>query len=120
MIIEYTAASALARLRAAAMPVAFGSVVISRGVESHASFAGQATRQLVDALAAYRIVLAAELVTAVRALRMSGRVPGSPALESALAQAGAGLSDDRRDRPLEDDLAAAASVLDGLGRAVAS
>ncbi len=54
MIAEYTAASALAALRAAAMPVAFGAAVISRGVESHASFAGQASRQAADAIAAYQ------------------------------------------------------------------
>ncbi|HEY0452616.1 aromatic amino acid ammonia-lyase, partial [Actinophytocola sp.] len=70
MILEYVAHDALATLRQAALPVTLGTAIVSRGVEDHASFATQAARQAGEAAAAYRQVLACELVAAVRALRM--------------------------------------------------
>jgi histidine ammonia-lyase len=44
--------------------------VLSRGVEEHAGFATQSARATTDVIGAYRIVLACELVAAVRALRL--------------------------------------------------
>jgi histidine ammonia-lyase len=115
MIAEYTATSALAALRAAATPVAFGSAVLSRGVEDHASFASLAARQSADAASSYRSVLALELVCAVRALRLARRTPASPGLRSAFARADAVLPTETEDRPLNNDVRLAVSLVDELG-----
>jgi histidine ammonia-lyase len=112
LVLEYTAAGAVAALRAAAMPVALGSAVLSRGAEEHASFAPQAARLTVDAVAAYRIVLAVELVAAVRALRLSDRAPAGAELSGFFEAAAAGLSASVEDRPLDGDLVIAAELLD--------
>jgi histidine ammonia-lyase len=77
MICEYVAASALGALRSLATPTGLQTVSLSRGVEEDASFASLAARHALDAVDAYRTVLACELVAAARGLRMSGRaVPG--------------------------------------------
>jgi len=73
MILEYVAASALAEVRAAASPAGVQSVTLSRGVEEDASFASLAARQAMIAADNYRILIACELVAAVRALRMQDR-----------------------------------------------
>ncbi|SEF88951.1 histidine ammonia-lyase [Actinacidiphila yanglinensis] len=79
MILEYSANSALAELRAAASsPASAGHTVLSRGLEEAASFASQAARQALRAAGAYRLVLACELVAAVRALRAQPEVPQLP------------------------------------------
>ena len=116
MILEYTAASALAAMRAAATPVTTGTAVISRGAEAHASFAPLAASQTDTALAALRVVLAAELVAAVRALRLDGREPAAPELRAAFAAAAAALPTDTADRPLDHDLVVGAGLLDTFGR----
>lgn len=65
-----------------------------------------------DALAAYRIALACELVASVRALRMQGRAPSGGALRAAFDVA-AGILDPRmEDRPLDTDIAIASDLLD--------
>jgi histidine ammonia-lyase len=115
MIVEYTVASALAALRAAAAPVVGGNAVLSRGAEEHASFAPQGVRQLIAAIAAYRVVLAGELMVAMRALRLSGRQPASPSLRRAYDRADA-LPSDTADRSLADDLELAAALLEPLAR----
>jgi histidine ammonia-lyase len=105
LVLEYTAASAIAALRTLATPATLGHAVLSRGVENHASFASTAARQAQDAIRPYRVVLAAELIAAVRALRADGiTVP----------DACAALPDERADRPLDGDLAIAAGLLDEL------
>jgi histidine ammonia-lyase len=83
MIVEYSAASALAELRALATPAGIQVVTLSRGVEEDASFATLAARQALDAVPRFRAVIAAELVAALRCLRMQRQRP--PALERALA-----------------------------------
>jgi histidine ammonia-lyase len=76
MALEYVAASALAEINAAAVPAGLQTAVLGAGVESDAGFAPQAVTQLERALAAARVVGAAELLAAVRArLRSGGRVP---------------------------------------------
>ena len=75
MVLEYSAAAALARLRTAAQPASLGSVVISRGTEDHASFSTQAVEHLAQCLDAADILLACELVAAVRALALQQRSP---------------------------------------------
>lgn len=107
MILEYTAHSALAELRSCAAPASVGHAVLSRGLEEAASFAGQAARQTLRAAEAYRTVLACELVSAVRALRMHA-VPPQIAVFTVVDEA---LPDGTDDRPLTGDVTVAAELL---------
>jgi histidine ammonia-lyase len=110
MILEYSANSALAEVRACASPASVGHTVLSQGTEEAASFASQAVRQALRALDAYRLVLACELVAAVRALRLHPVLPDAPVF----AVLDAGLPVDTEDRPLTDDVTAAAALLPTL------
>jgi histidine ammonia-lyase len=111
LILEYIAHSALADLRRLAAPATAGSAVLSRGMEEHASFATQGGWALTEAIAAYRVVLACELVVSVRALRLLGRDPAADRLRQAFARAASVLDPSTVDRPLEGDLAAASALL---------
>ena len=113
MILEYAAAAALGDLRAFSAPASLGHAVLSRGVEEQASFASLAARQTLRACGAYRLVVGCELVSAVRALRQRDlrpdpELPVGRAME--LAESVLGL--DQADRPLTDDVTAAAALLD--------
>ncbi|MFG2364209.1 aromatic amino acid ammonia-lyase [Streptomyces mirabilis] len=113
MILEYAAAAALGDLRAFSAPASLGHAVLSRGVEEQASFASLAARQTLRACGAYRLVVGCELVSAVRALRQRDlrpdpELPVGRAME--LAESVLGL--DQTDRPLTDDVTAAAALLD--------
>ncbi|MET8772543.1 aromatic amino acid lyase [Streptomyces sp. NPDC004658] len=111
MILEYTANSALAELRSsAAAPASAGHAVLSHGLEEAAGFAGQAARQTERARAAYATVLACELVSAVRALRLHPEPPAPAALTLAAATLPTGLED----RPLTADIEAATELLPRL------
>lgn len=116
MILEYVAHSAIADIRRLAAPAALGSAVLSRGVEEHAGFSTQSARATTDVVDAYRIVLACELVAAVRALRLRGAKPGEPSLGAAFDQAAGALPSGTADRALDTDLAAAQELLPGLAR----
>ena len=112
MITEYAAQSALADLRAAAQPATLGHAVISRGVEEHASFASAGARRLLESVERFRLVLACELMAAVRTLRMRGHVPsGSAELEAFYDSAAAELNPDTADRDLTEDVHRAAEIL---------
>ncbi|MEU9334915.1 aromatic amino acid ammonia-lyase [Streptomyces sp. NPDC048290] len=113
MILEYAAGAALGDLRAFSAPASLGHAVLSRGVEEQASFASLAARQSVRACDAFRLVVGCELVAAVRALRMRDLRP-DPDLPAghALALAESVLDPDLSDRPLTDDVSAAAVLLD--------
>ena len=113
MILEYSAAAALGDLRAFSAPASLGHAVLSRGVEEQASFASLAARQTLRACRAYRLVVGCELVAAVRALRQRGLRP-DPELPvgRALELAESVLDDETADRPLTDDVTAAAGLLD--------
>jgi histidine ammonia-lyase len=119
MILEYVAHSAVADIRRFAAPAALGGAVLSRGVEEHAGFATQSARATSDTVAAYRAVLACELIAATRALRLQAQVPAEGGLREAYDLADAALDRATADRPLDGDLAAADGVLAGLA-AVAS
>jgi histidine ammonia-lyase len=82
-------------------------------MEEAATFATQAARKSLRLAPAYRLVLACELVAAVRALRLRGTrpAPDTPA-GRAYVRAAAVLDPDMRDRPLTDDVTAAAALLD--------
>ncbi|WP_094216589.1 aromatic amino acid ammonia-lyase [Streptomyces diastatochromogenes] len=113
MILEYAAGAALGDLRAFSAPASLGHAVLSRGVEEQASFASLAARQTLRACGAYRLVVGCELVAAVRALRQRDLRP-DPGLAAgqAFALAESVLDDDQADRPLTDDVTAAAHLLD--------
>jgi histidine ammonia-lyase len=111
MILEYVAHSAIADVRRLGAPAALGSAVLSRGVEEHAGFSTQSARATTEIIGAYRIVLACELVAAVRALRLRGIRPGAPGLAAAFDLAAGALPADTADRPLDSDLAAAQDLL---------
>ena len=114
MILEYVAHSAVADIRRLAAPAALGSAVLSRGVEEHAGFATQSARATTDVVDAYRIVLACELVAAVRALRLRGVRPAGSGLAAAFDQACVALPAGSADRALDADLVAAQSLLTDL------
>ncbi|MCD9875501.1 aromatic amino acid ammonia-lyase [Streptomyces guryensis] len=113
MILEYAAGAALGDLRAFSAPASLGHAVLSRGVEEQASFASLAARQTLRACRAYRLVVGCELVAAVRALRQRDLRP-EPDLPvgRALELAESVLAADQADRPLTDDVTAAAALLD--------
>ncbi len=114
MILEYVAHSAIADLRRLAAPAALGSAVLSRGVEEHAGFSTQSARASTDVTDAYRIVLACELVAAVRALRLRSVRPGGTVLGAAFDLAAATLPAGTEDRALDADLIAAQGLLADL------
>ncbi|MFC8512570.1 aromatic amino acid ammonia-lyase [Streptomyces sp. NPDC057257] len=113
MIMEYAAAAALGDLRAFSAPASLGHAVLSRGVEEQASFASLAARQTLRACRAYRLVVGCELVAAVRALRQRDLRP-DPELPvgRALELAESVLDEEQADRPLTEDVAKAAALLD--------
>ncbi|WP_443073052.1 aromatic amino acid ammonia-lyase [Streptomyces sp. NBC_01451] len=113
MILEYAAGAALGDLRAFSAPASLGHAVLSRGVEEQASFASLAARQTLRACDAYRLVVGCELVAAVRALRQRDLRP-DPELPAgrALELAESVLDAESADRPLTDDVTAAAALLD--------
>jgi histidine ammonia-lyase len=120
MIVEYSAASALAELRALATPAGIQAVTLSRGVEEDASFATLAARQALESVSRFRAVLAAELVASLRCLRMQGSHP--PPLVSAMAyldERDGGIPD-MHDRDLTYDLILAEELVDGLPAHVVS
>ena len=114
MILEYVAHSAIADIRRLAAPAALGSAVLSRGVEEHAGFSTQSARATTDVAGAYRLVLACELVAAVRALRLRGIRKAGRALAEAFDLAVGELSPDTADRSLDGDLTAAQALLSPL------
>jgi histidine ammonia-lyase len=111
MILEYVSHSAVADIRRLAAPAALGSAVLSLGVEEHAGFATQAARSATGAVAAYRVVLACELVAAVRALRLRDSALEPGPLCDAFDRAAALLPASTADRPLDEDLALAQQLL---------
>ena len=111
MIVEYVAADLLARVRAAATPVTGQRAVLSLGLEEHASHSTQAAWASHDLLGLLPDLLACELVTAVRALRLDpSRVADCPA-GALFARADAALPDVRRDHVVGPELETAAALL---------
>lgn len=115
MILEYAAGAALGDLRAFSAPASLGHAVLSRGVEEQASFASLGGRQTLRATGAFRLVVGCELVAAVRALRQRGIHP-DPALPvgQAFELADAVLDEEHADRPLTNDVAQAAELLNSF------
>ncbi|AGZ41589.1 aromatic amino acid ammonia-lyase [Actinoplanes friuliensis] len=111
MISEYVVQDVLAEIRVIVPPVLPGTLSISLGLEEHASFATQGARSLRTMAGLAPVLLAAELVAAVRALRMvPERLTGGTA-RRAFEIAAEVLDDGTSDRPLGTDLERAAKVL---------
>ena len=109
MLVELVAASALARLRSLPTAAGGGSVTVSRGLEDDASFASVVGVDALEAPDAYRDLLAAELLTAARALTLTGRLPSWSQLlpmQQGLARS--------EDRDLTTDLQRASGVVPDL------
>ncbi|SEK33378.1 aromatic amino acid ammonia-lyase [Streptacidiphilus jiangxiensis] len=112
MITEYAAQSALAELRSFAQPVTLGHAVLSRGVEEHSSFASTGARRLLDSVEPFRLVLACELLAAVRALRLRDQPPPGPGeLRTFFDRASALLAPDPADQQLTAAVQSAAELL---------
>jgi histidine ammonia-lyase len=111
MILEYTAHAAAAEVRSLAATAASQTTSVQSGVESHANFAGHSARRSSDALARMAVAVSAELVLAVRALRLRGAVPAAPAVRSLYEAAASRLDPDMSDRPLSGDLEAMRRLL---------
>ncbi len=114
MIVEYAAHSALADISRLAAPAVLGGAVLSVGAEEHAGFGTQAAWSATDTVRAFRVVLACELVAAVRALRLRDVRPRSAVLAQAFDLADAALPTSMADRPPDEDLVAAGQLLAGL------
>jgi histidine ammonia-lyase len=111
MILEYTAHAAAAEVRSLAATAASQTTTVQSGIESHANFAGHSARRTSDALARMSVAISAELVLAVRALRLRGRPPSGPGVRALYEAAAARLDADMADRPLSGDLEAARQLL---------
>lgn len=117
MVLEYTSASAMADLRQWAAPATLGQVVISLGIEDHASFAWQAANATGSSLTALRTVIACELVGALRAVRCHGDVrPGGVVTQ--ILELCVSIPDEVVDHALVEDLGAADALLDRLAEVV--
>lgn len=117
LVVEYTAHAAAAEVRSLVTPVAAQTVSVSRGVESHSSLAPIAARRAHDTLHALRVVVATELVIAVRALRLAGHEPVGAGTRSLYETAIARLDPDLTDRPLHPDIEAARVLIESWGTA---
>lgn len=120
MVAEYTAHSALADIRRLAAPVVLGDAVLSIGVEEHAGFGTQAAWSATGVARAYATVLACELVTAIRALRLRSGRPTAGPLRQAFDQADSALPADLADRPLDGDIATAERLLGDMAAVLTS
>ncbi|MGI8664782.1 MAG: aromatic amino acid ammonia-lyase [Jatrophihabitans sp.] len=112
MVVEYVAAAALGDLRAAAAPASTQSITLSRGIEDTASFASLAARQLLTASDRYQLLVACELVAALRAVRIS-KAELSPLQRQAVELSGE-LSPVLDDRDLTGDIETARRLIPEL------
>src|SRR4051794_5619669 len=111
MILEYTAHAAAGEVRSLAATAASQTTTVQSGIESHANFAGHSARRTSDALSGMSVAVSAELVLAVRALRLRGRDPAGPGVRRLYEAAAGRLEADMADRPLSADLEAARQFL---------
>jgi histidine ammonia-lyase len=113
MMLEYTAHAAAAEVRSQATPMAVQSVWASLGVESHASLAATAAIRTAEMLRAMGVLVATELVVAVRALRIAGRTPAGAGVQALFEAAAGVLPAGLEDRALGQDVEAARELLRG-------
>jgi histidine ammonia-lyase len=113
MMLEYTAHAAAAEIRSLATPMAVQSVWASLGVESHASLAATAARRTAEMLEAMEVLVATELVVALRALQMAGRVPAGAGVRALFEAAVEVIPVGLEDRAFGRDVEAARQLLRG-------
>jgi histidine ammonia-lyase len=118
MVSEYVVQDLLAEMRVGMQPTVAGTLTISLGLEEHASFATQGARSLRTMTRLAPTLLAAELVAAVRALRLAPERLTDGIARQAFETAARVLDADLADRPLGEDLARAAELLPSLGEAL--
>ena len=111
MMIEYPAHAAAAEIRSLAVPMSTQTTWASLGIESHASLAATAVRRTAESLDALRVLVACELVVALRALTASGRAPAGAAARRLSELARGRLPTDLSDRPFGRELQTAAELL---------
>ena len=111
MILEYTAHAAAGEVRSLAATAASQTTSVQSGIESHANFAGHSARRTSDALGRMAVAVSAELVLAVRALRLRGTPPVGRGVRALYDAALSRLDPDMADRPLSGDLEAARRLL---------
>ena len=111
MMLEYTAHAAAAESRSLAFPMAVQSVWVSLGVESHASLAATGAVRTAELLHAMSVLVATELVVAVRALRMGGRAPAGAGVRELFDAAAQLLQEGLGDRAFGKDVEAARGLL---------
>jgi len=112
LVVEYTAHAAAAEVRSLVTPVAAQTVSVSRGVESHSSLAPIAARRAHQTLESMRVLIATELLVAMRALRIAGHEPVGAGTRALFHSAAAVLDSDLSDRPLHPDIEAARSLVE--------
>ena len=95
-----------------------GTLVPSRGTEEDATFASQSAHQLERSVAAYRVLFGCELWGPYACCGSVGSMTGSRASLGDAVALVADLPRNDEDRDLRGDIAAAASLLDDLGRLV--
>ena len=120
MILENAAHDALSEVRNAAMPAGLGHATLSRGVEDHSPFTSQSARQTERATEALRLVLATELVGAVRTLRLREIEAKAGTMLGEIYALVDVLDTDTADRSSSADVALAGELLQGLATAVAA
>jgi histidine ammonia-lyase len=111
MMLEYTAHAAAAEVRSLATPMAVQSVWASLGVESHASLAATAATRTAELLHAMGVLVATELVVAMRALRMARRTPAGAGVQALFEAAATALSAAPEDRAFGRDVETARELL---------
>lgn len=114
MILENAAHGALAEMRNAAMPAGLGQATLSRGVEDHTPFTGQAVRHAERSAGALRLILGTELVAATRALRLRGILLDGDSRVAAVFRLASVLDHATADRSTTADVHAAADLLPAL------
>jgi histidine ammonia-lyase len=111
MMLEYTAHAAAAEARSVASPMAVQSVWASLGVESHASLAATSAVRTDELLRAMEVLVATELVVALRALTFAGREPSGAGVQELFGAAVQALPAGTEDRVFGWDVEAARRLL---------
>jgi histidine ammonia-lyase len=113
MLVHYTAASLVAEDRSLTFPVSSDSISTSAGQEDHVSMGFTAARKAAAILANTRNVIAIEGLAAAQGLDMRGPLQPAPATAAAVAVLRKVSPYLAEDRPLADDIGAAAKLITG-------
>lgn len=114
MMLEYTAQAAAVEVRSVAAPMATQGVWAALGVESHASLAATAARRAEQVLEPMRVLVAIELVVAMRAFAFVGRTPRGAGTRPLFDAAARALAHGLEDRAFGYDVQVAIELLAAL------